>query len=230
MGDHPVFTDLDVRGNHIFRLGPGLNAANMSQVGWLDTSRVWEPTAVGFEDTLTDVVALRPLHARDLTGHLAAKVGEFFVEFRVPERWDTGIGQPVVLIHELSLGHSYLHPALQHGGVFVSGDPTDPLGALTRIEVTDIDTATKTATLLVRVASERHRVEGPAEGLIGRGSDGGGLIIIGGQIHPVPPWSPLMTVLHNLVTVTAAPSGSAVQLEALQAIQAVAHTHIARLQ
>ena len=40
MAPHPHFTDLDVRGNPIFRAGPGLNAANMWGRSWLDESRV----------------------------------------------------------------------------------------------------------------------------------------------------------------------------------------------
>jgi hypothetical protein len=58
MASHPNFTDLDVRGNPVFRLGPGLNAANMWGRGWLDESRVW---SVDSNTQVNTVVQLRPL-------------------------------------------------------------------------------------------------------------------------------------------------------------------------
>jgi hypothetical protein len=72
-------------------VGPGLNAWNMRSRGWLDESRVWTtPTGHAGEYT----VELRPLHRRDLRGSLAAEVGPYLVEFRVPERWDAAIPGP----------------------------------------------------------------------------------------------------------------------------------------
>jgi hypothetical protein len=61
-------------------VGPGLNAWNMRSRGWLDETRFWTSPSPSF-DTL---VELRPLHRRDLDGFLAAQVGRYLVEFRVP--------------------------------------------------------------------------------------------------------------------------------------------------
>src|SRR5207245_10596279 len=41
-------------------IGPGLNAANMRNMGWLDESRVWKPSSAAFAEQ----IELRPLHMR----------------------------------------------------------------------------------------------------------------------------------------------------------------------
>src|SRR5205085_334431 len=70
--------------------GPGLNAWNMRGRGWLNESRVWKPQSIVFDQ----VVELRPLHRRDLSGWLAAELppsdgdgghGRYLVEFRLKE-------------------------------------------------------------------------------------------------------------------------------------------------
>lgn len=66
------------------RIGPRLNAADMAGRGWLDQRRVWNR-----EGMFNESVVLRPHHRRDLEGFLVATVGEFFVEFRVKEGWDS---------------------------------------------------------------------------------------------------------------------------------------------
>ena len=58
MAPHPFFTERDVRGNPIFLIGPGLNAATMSHFGWLDSTRVWTSSS----SSKTSTVKLRPLH------------------------------------------------------------------------------------------------------------------------------------------------------------------------
>jgi M6 family metalloprotease-like protein len=87
--------------------GPGLNAWNMRSLGWLDESRVWKPgAAADFDET----IQLRPLHARDLPGWLAAElplnagqsgVGPYLVEFRTKAGWDAAIPRSAVLVHRL---------------------------------------------------------------------------------------------------------------------------------
>ena len=79
--------------------GPGMNAANMDGRGWLDGSRVWSGAGT---------VQLRPLHRRDLPGWLCARVGEFYVEFRVKDGWDKGIPAATVLVHRFEDNRSYL--------------------------------------------------------------------------------------------------------------------------
>ncbi len=85
-------------------IGPGLNAANMASRGWLDESRVWKLSDKSFDA----VVQLRPLHRRDLPGYLAARIGEYIVEFRSKEKWDAEIPRPAVLIHRFHSNHSYI--------------------------------------------------------------------------------------------------------------------------
>jgi hypothetical protein len=63
MAPHPHFTEIDVRGNRVFLMGPGLNAANMASRKWLDESRVWTTSNRGFDT----VVKLRPLHSTAVT-------------------------------------------------------------------------------------------------------------------------------------------------------------------
>ena len=44
-------------------------------------------------------VVLRPLHRLDLPGPLVARFDDTWIEFRMNERWDSAIGDPVVLLH-----------------------------------------------------------------------------------------------------------------------------------
>jgi M6 family metalloprotease-like protein len=89
-------------GSPYFTFGPRVNAVNMDIVGWLDQSRVVTAGSGTFH--------LRPLHRRDLSGWLAARVpigGEtIYVEFRMKEGWDVQIPTPCILLHRHSV-----HPA-----------------------------------------------------------------------------------------------------------------------
>jgi hypothetical protein len=101
---NPAITTRTVRGELAYPIGPGLNAANMWSQGWLDESRVWSPSG----ETVSERVTLRPLHRRDLDGHLAARFGELFIELRVAEGWDAGIPRATVLVHLFEQGSSWL--------------------------------------------------------------------------------------------------------------------------
>jgi hypothetical protein len=96
-----VFSGLHPRYGSI---GPGMNAANMASLGWLDKSRSVERTTS--IDTVE--IELRPLHRHDLSGILAIEFGRYFIEFRLPERWDAAIPKPAVLIHRLDNSLSYI--------------------------------------------------------------------------------------------------------------------------
>jgi hypothetical protein len=202
MAPHPIFTDPDAQGRPIFRLGPGLNAANMSGRGWLDSSRVWQAS----DEESSMVVKLRPLHRRDLQGFLCARVGPYFFEFRVKERWDAGIPGPTVLVHEFDFNRSYLLTAtngqdsLQKGDEFLRGDPSEPTGLtpVVQIKVVDIDAAARVATLEVTRRPDRQLLAGPATTLFGAEGDGGGLILIGGKVVKVPPRSPLYAMVEEI--------------------------------
>ena len=132
------------------RIGPSLNAANIDSQGWLDPSRVWS-AAGNFDETID----LRPHYRRDLPGFLVAKVGQFYVEFRVKEGWDAAIPQSAVLVHRFEDNHSYLmkgtsgQAALTEGNVFQQVDQVilPALTIVSRVEVLKIDDAARKATV-----------------------------------------------------------------------------------
>jgi hypothetical protein len=182
-------------------IGPGLNAWNMRSRGWLAESRVWSGGDV-FDATIT----LRPLHHRRLPGHLAAEVGEFLVEFRVPESWDGAIGAACVLVHRFRNNHSYLMSAtngadsLAVGSVFEFGSAVIPWSEYYRVEVLAIDAPGHTATVRV---SGRPRTRDRTPGLGGRvfggvAVGGGGFIIVGSTIKPVPPRGPARQLVEQV--------------------------------
>jgi hypothetical protein len=128
-------------------IGPGLNAANMRMRGWLNESRVRAIPATSFAD---EVVTLRPLHARHLSGALAIQVGAFLVEFRSRKRWDAGIPQSCVLVHRSQSNVSYLMPgstgtALVAGSQFEFGRPTAFFGDYIHVVVESIDEQAESA-------------------------------------------------------------------------------------
>jgi hypothetical protein len=131
------------------RVGPIICAANMDVLGWLDRARVWRPRATG--ELKPTSITLRPLARPDLPGYVAAKVGEYYVEFRTNERWDAGIGAPCVLVHTFgSDGHSYLmlgesgQIALSTGDRFTSSFVGS---VVSTIEVINIDPIGQLATI-----------------------------------------------------------------------------------
>jgi hypothetical protein len=78
--------------------GPILNAAAMDLLGWLDHDRVWKPSPIDYgPQTFT----LKSLSHPDATGYMAAKWGEYYLEFRTPDNWDAGIPRATVLIHTI---------------------------------------------------------------------------------------------------------------------------------
>jgi hypothetical protein len=91
MAPHPVYTELDTFGQPVFQIGPGLNAANMWSQGWLDETRVWNDSGSG---RVNVTVQLRPLHRYDLPGFLAARFGDYFIEFRMNSGWDSRLEHP----------------------------------------------------------------------------------------------------------------------------------------
>lgn len=181
-------------------VGPGLNAWNMRSRGWLDETRVWTAPTPSWNG----VVQLRPLHRTDLPGFLAAQIGPYLVEFRVPERWDAAIPRACVLVHRFQDNHSYLMPSssgsqdIVEGGKFVSGDPSH-LSGYYAAEVTHIDAQNRTATVSLhqRPAQLVPILEG-IQLLGGVAVDGGGAILVGGRIIKVPPWGPALNLVEQV--------------------------------
>jgi hypothetical protein len=131
-------------------IGPGLNAAIMDSKGWLDPERVW--TYPGGDAA----VDLRPHHRRDLPGFLVAKVGSFYLEFRMNEGFDAGLIAPVVLVHRFDGqdSHSYLMPAIGGAEFLVAGSEFAASSSGPQqitVEVTKIDAANRTASMTVTV-------------------------------------------------------------------------------
>jgi hypothetical protein len=184
-------------------IGPTLNAVNMESRGWLDQSRVWTASGAG-----SHVVQLRPLVRRDLPGFLAARAGDFLIEFRVNAGWDAGIPEPVVLVHRFEDNHSYVmagsngEPGLTKGGVFERGSAQDQFDRHLKLEVLDIDSEGRTATVgILDRPAQQPPVDGPARVFGGVAVDGGGFAIIGGRVVPIPPRSPLVRILEQLAAV-----------------------------
>jgi hypothetical protein len=197
-----AYPGMEVDNAEFTKIGPGLNAWNMRGRGWLDEARVWQPPTSAWSGS----IQLRPLHRTDLAGFLAAQLGDYLLEFRVPQRWDAAIGDPCVLVHRFEDNHSYLMPAVSGaqsvlaGDKFQVGDLRYPFLPYMAAEVTSIDMDNLTATLNVAL---RPREPFPNIGLVGQilggvEMDGGGLIIVGGQVIPIPPLGPVTELVQQV--------------------------------
>jgi hypothetical protein len=185
-------------------VGPGMNAWNMRSRNWLAEQRVWKAPVPAWEET----IRLRPLHRRDLPGYLAAEIGPYLVEFRVAERWDAAIGRASVLVHRFESNQSYLMPAasgsqdIVAGDRFVSGDPNFIYGAYYAAEVIAIDAANHTATIRLQqrpaVPLPHPNMEWAGQIFGGVPVDGGGFIVIGGRVVPIPPRGPEMELVQQV--------------------------------
>jgi hypothetical protein len=237
MGPHPDFDELNVRAEPIFRIGPGINAANMWSQGWLDADRVWNAGG----NHVSSIVQLRPLHRQDLSGYLAARIGPYFVEFRMPERWDSGIHAPLVLVHTFWNGYSYVHQfqddlmAMSAGDRFRDGDAGDPLGAYLEVEIVSIDPTQRIATLRVNRKPDRHPDAGPGITFGGVDRGGGGFVIVGGKIIWIEPRSPVLQMLEKVAQYEASNTLANGQLrdtmkqDALESIQSWSSSQLQRV-
>lgn len=198
------------------RHGPGLNAVNMNIMGWLDMSRVVRPSGA-------ETVTLRPLHRRDLPGHLAAQVGTYLLEFRMNEKWDAGVPKPCVLLHEVGwqpttsrarseLVVTHKNPnrsEMVQGDTFELGNSLDIVRPFLRITIEEINPSERRA----RISVIQHAGRQPNSGVLYGGVDvgGGGLIWTpGGGFKRLPPDSPLhqvFDVLASVQTLSEGPEG-----------------------
>jgi hypothetical protein len=187
--------------------GPYLNAANMDCVGWLPPSRVWTPPTFGKGFS----VELRPLARRDLPGYIAAWMDPYYVEFRVPEKWDRNIGRPVVLVHTFDGVHSVLMNGVGGKAGLVKGDAFDTnFVHQTRVEVVEIDASDHVARLSVEwglsdyaaVNNLRAQEAGILIGGVQVGAPGWRLV--GRRRVPIPPHGPDRVILQELASLQAA--------------------------
>ncbi len=208
---HPVYTDLDLFGQPVYEIGPGLNAANMGSKGWLDMTRVWtDPRTARISTT----VQLRPLHSRHLPGYLAARFGEYFIEFRMNTGWDALV-PPCVLVHRFEGGSSYLVPDEDGNEVFRAGSAISTpenlsvLGSGFSIRVNAIDTANEVATVsLARAPAQIPRIfpqEGPYQTpwikWLEAASLGEAVVILDGKAVSISPNSPAYGILENVAMI-----------------------------
>ena len=167
MAPHPDYPARDPQGNAVYPIGPGMNAANMSALGWLDESRTWEASPGA---SIVATVALRPLHRPDLPGFLALRLGSYLVEFRVKERWDAGFDKAGVLVHYFEDGHSYLVTTDAGDQIFTAGSVKSTpsymsvLGSSQSIRVVSIDTANLMATVQVQMSPAAYPNSFPPQG------------------------------------------------------------------
>jgi hypothetical protein len=157
------FTDYPTSDPEFTSIGPAYNAWNMRGRGWLDESRVWKPTALGYDETIT----LRPLPRHELKGWLAAEFGEYLVELREKAGWDAGIPRPAVLVHRFAANQSYLMkgnngvPDLVAGDSFgdtLSSPPSvqSLFQSFNRVDVLSIDTKAPSATIRLQSRPAKH--------------------------------------------------------------------------
>jgi hypothetical protein len=182
-------------------VGPGLNACNMRSRGWLNERRVWSPMSLlsPWEQTLT----LRPLHHRNEPGWLAADLGPYLVEMRVPEKWDAAIPRACVLVHRFSGNRSYLQRAVSGNQDLVKGDRFvgQLLWGRYELEVQDVNQGNRTATVHLRGRPNRPRLEASVSALqIVRGAAGGAGdgLVLGERVIEVPLRGPARELLEQI--------------------------------
>lgn len=187
-------------------IGPGLCAANMRYMGWLDESRVWKPASSAF----TQQILLRPLHDRSAPGNLAAQVpgaaGGFLLEFRVPEDWDAAFPRAAIFVHRLSDGHSYRmigssgSSDLVVGDKFTSGSESFRFSSFTSVHVDEINENEHFAKLTLSYRPAEILISPSVVGEIfgGVAVGGGGVIVVNGRPHPIEPSGPLNEVLAQV--------------------------------
>ena len=195
-----VWPDQEADDPNYVKVGPGLNAWSMRSRSWLNESRVWKPANPGAGYDVT--IDLRPLHDRHLTGYLAAELGKYLVEFRVPERWDAAFEKACVFVHRFEDNHSYLQRAqsgqapMVEGDRFVDGLHDATIVAYFEAEVQRIDAAGRVATVRLhyRPAGMVHVPE-----LVGHPHVGDPVIVHlpGGDVVSVPSHAPIGHLLGH---------------------------------
>lgn len=195
---HDIMSAMNVKrdsGHRFSPRGPLLNAANLERMGWLPADRIWRPlkNSSGFAEV--DIVALEHPEVR---GYLAAQVGGWIAEFRMPSGFDAGLDRPAVLFHD--------YPANPNSFVIASDPSTDnhewlpgqvywnpvlfnKLGGI-KATVLGFDLEKKTARLLIATKAFRPpMVDLKTLLALGIGQlpiDGFILVLKDGKIVPVP--------------------------------------------
>ena len=200
---HPKFTNT----------GPRLCTANQDFMGWLPSTRVWSPPE--HRSSLTDVDLVALSHS-DTPGYICAKVGGFYLEFRVRDGLDAGIPGPAVLIHTLNGPNAMIMARnaatydndFQVGNSYGASPPFINITGGTRIEILSFNIPAHKARVRIQVQMSRPifgGLGGTGGTVIGGVTvDGGGWIIVGGKVIRIPPRSPVLGVLAKLALVSQA--------------------------
>lgn len=134
--------------------GPAFNAFHIDRMGWLGRSEI---LVFGADGSTSSTVTLTPLYRHGFGGirlvripYDPADLNRYYtVELRMPTGWDTGLGAPIVLIHESrSLPSGQYRSFLQRESL--NGPPSQTLSANgVTIKVLNIDTTTSTAQVAI---------------------------------------------------------------------------------
>jgi hypothetical protein len=132
--------------------GPGLNAPYLQSLSWLDENRVDVITpSDSYSYAVNHELVLAALGHPEVQGYLAGRVdvvdpngnpATYMIEFRHRSRWDTGIPDDAVLIHEVA-DLSYLKAYLSAGDQYMI--ETYGFGVF----VEEINSPARTATVLI---------------------------------------------------------------------------------
>jgi hypothetical protein len=131
--------------------GPGLNAANLDQLGWVAANRIRTWTG------LSEDVTLAALKSPFTSGYLMMKVPidaananhYYTIEFRQKAVWDQGIPQDAVLIHEVRTDGLYYLIRADGGAERLTGQSFHDTTNNVRITVRNIDSVAHTAAINV---------------------------------------------------------------------------------
>lgn len=185
--------------------GPRLNVVNLDRMEWLPASRVYTPQYQN--SSQSDTFDLVSLSYPEISGYLAARIGALYLEFRTPDRWDAGIGFPVVLVHQWSDVNSIIIASdlennvnhWQPGQIIGPSEVELAIRGGTRIQIHSFDLAAKKARITITQRARRPYVVGPGQIFGGVAEGGGGILILpGGRPVPVPPHSPLVRVMEKI--------------------------------
>ena len=187
--------------------GPLLCAANLDAMGWLPASRTWvEPIS----DSFTQCLDLVPLGHPEIPGYLAARVGNYYVEFRMNDRWDAGIPRPTILIHRMQGTNAVVMASdatnwvndWQSGQSFGPSQVEMAIRGGIRIQVDSIDDANMKARLCITRQAGRN----DAESVLFLGSIvvGDGWVLLRDVLYRVPPkGGPLHEIVDQIVQIGA---------------------------
>jgi hypothetical protein len=209
------------------QIGPRLCAHFVNLKGWMPPERIWQPPVSRGSRSYFATFDLVALGHPEQPGYLMATVGDYTIEFRLKEGWDDGIPRHGILIHKIINHSPYIYASdqaaeiydWQPGQTWNSTPERLTWSGNTSVYVDSFDLVNYTARIRVGVTAahppfEDETLAGQLFG--GIKVDGGGFIIIGGRIIPVPPRGPAIAFLETLADFETLTSNDEHLLEKLQ--------------